>query len=67
MTICFHVMNEEEVITKIVILPVKGISVALIINRDEIHHQHIVSEGIHPINSDLISREHPSKYNIEFV
>ena len=38
---------------------VEGITVALVVHGGEVHHQHVVLQGVHPVQADLVGREHP--------
>ncbi len=39
---------------------VKCVSVALVVDRDEVHHQHVVLGRVHPVQTDLVRGEHAS-------
>ena len=43
-----------------VILPVEGVSVSLVVNWDEVHHDDVLAAGIEAVESHLESREHSS-------
>jgi len=48
-------------------LPMKCVSISLIIYRNEIHHEHILCYWIQTIQSDLECREHSSVIRHQFI